>query len=225
MNHSPAVLSQQRSALSAMILAGGKSSRMGRDKALLKIEGQPLLLRTVHIAKQLTNDIAVVTAHPQRYQSVLPPTVRLVREPTTEGPLKGMLEGWQHINSQWCLVLACDLPYLDPSELIIWWHWVLEQLPILDSSRKDSAPIASLVPGPKGWEPLCGYYHRSCIATLRTYLSATTHRTAQPSFQAWLATAAIEPYPNLSRRVLFNCNTPQDWQTVQTYPPSPPHLS
>ena len=195
-----------------MILAGGKSSRMGRDKALLKIEAQSLLLRTVQVAEQLTNEVVVVTAHPQQYCDELPPTVRLVREANAQGPLKGMMEGWQHISAQWCLVLACDLPYLDPAALKSWWHWLTEKSP--RSFNSDSATIASLVPGAKGWEPLCGYYHRRCITHLQAYIAAWESQTnseqtnptqanraiakkqartiqkGQPSFQAWLSTVA-----------------------------------
>ena len=64
-----------------MILAGGHSRRMGQDKALLKLpDGQQLLSRTAQIAQQLTADVVVVTPWPDRYRTMLPPSIRWVTE-------------------------------------------------------------------------------------------------------------------------------------------------
>ncbi len=216
------------STLSAIILAGGHSRRMGQDKALLTMpDGQPLLQRTARIAQQLTPDTVVVTPWPERYQPVLPPTVRLVKEQTAAGPLSGFAQGWSQIHSDWCLLLACDLPYLDPTALQHWWQWLTtaltesppEELPLsethsyrlsMDSPSKHNPVMASLSPGIKGWEPLCGYYHRSCLPRLHRHIAGSNR-----SFQSWLAEIPIAAYRCLPASVLFNCNTPNDWGKVK----------
>ena len=213
------------SSLSAMILAGGQSRRMGRDKALLKLpNGQPLLQRTAQVAQQLTSDILVVTPWPERYRPILPPAVCLVQETVQApsaavkrlGPLGGFAQGWSQVRSDWCLLLACDLPYLEPIALQQWWDWLTG--PLANPAHlgwggptgATAGVMASLVPGVKGWEPLCGYYHRSCLPGLRRHVAGPDR-----SFQSWLATLPIAAYQALPASMFFNCNTPGDWLEVK----------
>jgi molybdenum cofactor guanylyltransferase len=197
----------QRS-LSVIILAGGRSRRMGQDKALLKLStGRPLLYQTAQIAQQISSEVVVITPWPERYPAAVPPAVRLIKETTNSqnsselgGPLGGFLQGWAQIQSDWCLLLACDLPYLEGAALQQWWNWLQVQRPV---------PLASLTTGSKGWEPLCGYYHRDCLPQLRRYLAS-----GQRSFQTWLAAMPVAEYHHLPQSLLFNCNTPADWATV-----------
>lgn len=205
-------------ALSAVILAGGRSRRMGQDKALLTTpSGQPLLAQTAQIAQQLTAEVVVVTPWPERYRQVVPPTVRLLledcsREDSPRGPLSGFAQGWTQIHSDWCLLLACDLPYLESAPLQRWWCWLLAQSEHWHRFAEPPAslPVASLAPGSKGWEPLCGYYHRRCLPGLWRRLAS-----GDRAFQPWLTTVPIAAYSAVPRSMLFNCNTPSDWQTVQ----------
>ena len=225
--------------LSAIILAGGHSRRMGRDKALLTLpDGQPLLHHTAQIAQQLTPDVVVVTPWPDRYRSGLPPKVQLIKEQGSSasplagpsagpsaGPLGGFAQGLRQISSEWCLLLACDMPYLQSVPLQNWWVWLTPQL-------QRQTPVASLVPctasnGRKRWEPLCGFYRRSCLSALSQYLSDSPAAKLQPkkpsgsylglSFQAWLETLSIAAYTDLPPQLLFNCNTPADWVSTQQF--------
>ncbi len=211
-----------------MVLAGGRSRRMGKDKALLPMEnGQPLLLKTVQSAQSLTPNVIIVTPWPAKYQALLPDTVTFVEEPlppanpsapvVSAGPLSGFAHGWQAISSDWCLLLACDLPYLDPAVMQRWWTWLqAESTTETPANQTDDSPtpMASLTPGKKGWEPLCGYYHRHCLPSLIQQVDS-----GQKSFQPWLSKIPILPYQSVPKRMLFNCNTLADWATV-----SPPSL-
>lgn len=207
--------------LAALILAGGRSQRMGTDKALLKTpDGQPLLTRTAQVAQQLTSDIAVVTPWPDRYRSLLLPEVSLIQEQTaadrsSTGPLSGFAQGWAHIHADWCLLLACDMPYLQPEPLSQWWAWLCRQ-------QISSTTAASLIPHPqtsdqKHWEPLCGFYHRQCLPALHRHLGAQDSQTSrrQRSFQAWLKDLSVIAYTDFPPARLFNCNTPDDWAIAQ----------
>ena len=78
--------------LSAIVLAGGQSSRMGRDKALIEISGVPLLRRVCEAALGCTDQVYVVTAWGDRYRALVPPGCHLIAD-LQQGPLVGFAQG------------------------------------------------------------------------------------------------------------------------------------
>ncbi|MEL6901114.1 MAG: NTP transferase domain-containing protein [Cyanobacteria bacterium J06606_4] len=208
-----------------MILAGGRSTRMGQDKALMRLpSGQTLLSQTVTVVRSLTADIKIVTPWPEKYISsvsvewlkeplpVYEPENRLTagtRQRSSAGPLSGFAHGMSQVCTDWCLLLACDMPYLETAALQGWWDWIVARQQEGWSAR--SQPIACLSPmddwqHPQRWEPLCGYYHRSCKPSLQQQVGQ-----GQRSFQSWLSTVPIAPYEAAPKRLFFNCNRPDDW--------------
>jgi len=95
------------------ILVGGQSRRMGRPKALLPLDGNTLLERTVHLARQVSPCVALVGSPPFE----LPPAVRslplLPDAKPDAGPLGGLAAALAEWNNDACILLACDLPRLD----------------------------------------------------------------------------------------------------------------
>lgn len=194
-----------------MILAGGRSVRMGQDKAAMQIGGIPLIRRIYDVVANchyhstvLTNSIYVVTPWANRYQPILPISCHFIPEQQPhQGPLQGFAQGLSHITATWVFLLACDLPNLS---VPIVQNWIagLEDLP--------PQSIAYLPRNfDKGWEPLCGFYRRTCLDSLREYLSA-----GGKSFQGWLATHSVTELEIADRQWLLNCNTPADLQQVIT---------
>ena len=182
---------------------------MGQDKALLQLpDGRRMLEKTVAVAQMLTPDVTIVTPWPERYQPLLSTPIHWLEDTREEGPLAGFAQAWADMSADWCLLLACDLPNLEANVLQQWWHWLTsEQAPEGLSSTKLSSPVtASLVKGRKGWEPLCGYYHRRCTAGLNRHLNA-----GDRDFQSWLPALQIAPYLSVPDEMLFNCNRPADW--------------
>ena len=98
---------------SAVILAGGKSSRMGQPKALLLFEGEPVILHTVRQLQKQFPDIVVVAA-PEQELPTLPVTV--VRDEVAyQGPVGGILYGLRAAQHDICFVTSCDAPFLSLS--------------------------------------------------------------------------------------------------------------
>ena len=192
--------------LAAIILAGGKSTRMGRDKAFLTIQDRPLLTHVCTVAQNCLDRVYVVTPWISKYRALVPPNVRLIEETiilANEGsncPLIGFYQGLQQIDAQWILLLACDLPLLN-SEAIQQWYRQLAEV--------NGAEIALLPRDAKGWQPLCGFYRRSCLPSLKTYLD-----NGGKSFQNWLAPYPVRELAVSDRSILFNCNTWEDWLSV-----------
>ncbi|MEO1145490.1 MAG: molybdenum cofactor guanylyltransferase [Cyanobacteria bacterium J06638_22] len=193
--------------LAAIVLAGGKSRRMGKDKALLKLGDETLLQRTCHIAAAVCETVSVVTPWGDRYRSELPPTITLIPEPAAEGeqsagPLMGFLHALPQQQAEWILLLACDLPRLQQSALERW----RQDLATLPDTMLACVPHAS-----QGWEPLCGFYRRDCLESLEAFVEG-----GDRSFQKWLEILPVQPIDIAGNAILFNCNTPEDWERVQT---------
>ncbi len=94
--------------ISAIVLAGGKSARMGRDKAVLPFGGERLIDRVISALQDLFSDILVVCSRPDL---ALPPSIRLVAdEQPGLGPLMGILSGLKASATDMNFVMACDIP-------------------------------------------------------------------------------------------------------------------
>lgn len=186
--------------LTGIVLAGGKSSRMGQDKALLSIGGVPLLRLVCDRAIALCHLVYVVTPWQERYQHLLPARCQFVNEISIVGeanaPIIGFAQGLAQAQTDWVLLLACDLPNLQVEQLQQWANQ-------LDKVSKDA--IALLPRHAKGWEPLCGFYRRECLAGLTDFISLGGR-----SFQRWLEQNSVQVLSVNDPQMLFNCNTPAD---------------
>ncbi len=179
---------------------------MGRDKALIAIEGVPLLRRVCDVALRCTPIVYVITFRPEQYRSLLPLHCHLIQEyallgeTKSHGPLIGFAQALEHLQREtvqtcWVLLLACDMPCLSGETLQ---HWVNKLEHVGDA-------IALLPRTQKGWEPLCGFYRTSCLSRLQAAIER-----GDRSFQRWLAQESVKELPIDDHHMLFNCNTPQD---------------
>jgi molybdenum cofactor guanylyltransferase len=193
MSHAPS------NQVTALILAGGRSRRMGTDKALSAWQGIPLIQLVFAVAKACCTDVCALTPWPERYQRLLPSGVNWLQEPHTfAGPLSALALGMDAIQTPWILLLACDMPQLDATILMQW----IQVLP-------QTGGMAQVPYYQNRWEPLCGFYHLDAFPSLQAFLAEYGDRA---SFQRWLYSidavplgvdAAIAP-------MFFNCNTPDD---------------
>jgi len=193
--------------LAAIVLAGGQSTRMGQDKALIDIEGIPLLRRVCNVALQCTPIVYVITFRPEHYRAIVPSTCHLLQEQalqgktTPHGPLVGFAQALEIVQTDWVLLLACDLPRLSGETLQAW---------IKELEQAGNA-IALLPKASKGWEPLCGFYRTSCLASLRAAIER-----GDRSFQRWLFQESVKELSIENDHMLFNCNTPKDLERVRS---------
>lgn len=186
-----------------IVLAGGQSKRMGRDKALLELDGTPLLTRTCNLALTVSNIVYVVSS--RDYIGVIPEGCDRLDDGVLKGPLYAFSEALNQIGDKlqtdWILLLSCDLPYLN-SDTINQWILQLDQVP------KES--IAYLAKNPQGFsEVLCGFYRSECKSSLIEYINQGGR-----SFQRWLSSQNVAELHWDDRTIFFNCNTLDEWNVV-----------
>src|SRR5262245_33088004 len=129
--------------LCAFILAGGKSSRMGENKPLLKLHGRTLLEIAVDKARQVVADVCIVgppaSLGPDAIEDIFPDC----------GPLGGIHTALMHSRCDINLILAVDTPFVEARFL----RFMLEQ-------ARDSRAVATVARTSDGFQPLCGVYHK-----------------------------------------------------------------
>lgn len=190
--------------IAVIVLAGGQSSRMGRDKALLEIEGKSLLQRALEVAALVTPQVYVLTAWPDRYRSTLTEQSQfLVEYNPGSGPLVALTQGLTEIAADWILLLACDLPLLDAQIIQNW----ANQLTDFPPSTLAVVPYQN-----SRWEPLCGFYRQQSLPSLQSF----TNKGGR-SFQAWLNQISAIPLPVSEPEavMLSNCNTLAEFEQLK----------
>jgi molybdopterin-guanine dinucleotide biosynthesis protein A len=141
--------------ISAAILAGGKSRRMGRNKALLSFRGRPLVTRVYEILRPLFEDIFLVTNDPGPFDFV--PCPKIPDRVPGKGPISGVDAALRHSRNPYVLVVGCDTPFLS--------HSLLKLL----AGKTEGADL--VIPcGPHGPEPLCAVYGKGCLPLIEESL-------------------------------------------------------
>ena len=140
--------------ITAIILAGGQSQRMGTEKGLVPFRGRPLIASVLEVAKKVADEILLVTANPA-YERFGYPLIE--EEFRGKGPLSGICSGLSYSSSAKNLVLGCDMPFLN--------------VRLLAELQASAGAEQVLLTQHKGLpEPLCSVYDRSCVAHIRTLL-------------------------------------------------------
>jgi molybdenum cofactor guanylyltransferase len=110
------VRAPSRHEVGGYILAGGKSSRMGRDKALIELAGKPLIEHAVKKLRRVCVDVRLLTNNQQL--ETFAPIVQDIHPGC--GPMSGMEAGLQHSIFEWNLFLAVDMPFVPATFLFDW---------------------------------------------------------------------------------------------------------
>jgi len=147
--------SEQINGITAVILAGGVSSRMGSNKALLTVEGAPLIEKIYHTMAQLFREVILVTNTPEEYAFL--PCAMVADRYHGVGPLAGLHAGMKAGTGNWIFMTACDTPFLNPDVIRMICTFVGEY-----------DAVVPLSPG--GKEPLQALYGRSCLAKVEQAL-------------------------------------------------------
>jgi len=190
----------RRQGVAGYILAGGESSRMGRDKALLVIGGAPLVGRTAALVALLTGPPTIIGA-PERYESF---GYRVIGDDAPGlGPLGGIATALRDSRESWNLIVGCDLPFLTN-------EWLAYLIDRALRSQADAVVPQSAA----GAEPLCAMYRKHCEPSVREAILRGV-RKVMDGFAA-IQVEGIPPEEWKSFDpcgILFkNVNSPQDFE-------------
>ncbi len=182
------------------ILAGGASSRMGRDKALLVFGGVPLIVRAAQLLEPLVEHPTVI-APTGRYHEL---GLRVVPDDHVGfGPLGGIATALRLAESPWNLIVGCDLPYLTAE----WLSFLIER-------AAASTADAVLPENERGLEPLCAMYQKRGEASVRAALERGVRKVT--TGLAGLAVLTLAPSEwkgfDSEGRLFKNINTLEDYE-------------
>ena len=186
------------------VLAGGHSSRMGRNKALIEIDGHPLALMAAEALGKVCETVSLV-GDPAVYGKLGLPVVP-DRFPGL-GPLAGIEAALAATTADWNLIVACDMPSLDVSLF----EALFEAAGVINAGGDADCAVPVSPDGPSGEtiEPLCAVYHRRCHAAIEAALKAGTRRVTEaisalelhhthPGGVRYVRVSRSEPFANLN---------------------------
>ncbi|KAA3659312.1 MAG: molybdenum cofactor guanylyltransferase [Calditrichaeota bacterium] len=191
----------QKTRVSAAILAGGKSNRMGQNKALMNMNGKPLIQHVHDVLQELSDDLFIVSNEPEKYRFLKRPLY--TDEMPSIGPLAGIYTALVHSSNPNCIVLGCDMPFISIT--------LLQRL-----LQKIEVDKITAVRSQERIEPLCAIYPQTAMPVIKALVANKRYKAGQLFRE--IPTAEIELEKSEENALtLFNINTPEEFAAVQNY--------
>ena len=192
--------SRWRTSTTGVVFCGGRSRRMGVDKALLVDDaGRSLLQRACATLAPLADELMLACGPSPRYGEL---GLTLVLDRRQDGgPLAGLEAALECARTHWLAVLACDMPRASTATLAAL---------LLEAERADLD--ACWLATPAGVEPLCAVYSRACLEPVRAALEAGERRMI--AFHEYPVSGRALRLAGMDLRgvdLASNLNTPADW--------------
>jgi molybdopterin-guanine dinucleotide biosynthesis protein A len=189
--------------VTGVILAGGKSRRMGRDKAFLPFGKGLLIERVIEVMQQVvTDDVILITNTPEQYQRFgLPMFSDVIPE---AGSLGGIYSGLTYAKTPYSLCLACDMPFVKPEFLCFLCDTAAEADVVIPRNAED-------------FQPLCAVYSQVCREPIRQKIEAGRLKITGFFDQVRVRVIEGEPLTRYDPQDLmfFNANTPEEYAKAQ----------
>ena len=188
----------------AVILAGGKSTRMGSDKAFLAVGRQCMIERVAGLLRGVFEEILIAGGSKEaEIQTGLPVVGDQI---PASGPLGGIHAGLAAAGNQLCLVVACDMPFISPE---------LARLLVERAVGHDAA-----VPRHGVYrEPLFSVYRKTCIPAIEESLLSSRYKVVDFYQRVRVNYVNEEEWRHLAdpEEVFLNINTPHDLKEARQW--------
>ena len=190
--------------VSAAIMAGGKSKRMGQDKAWIELDGEPLIRRVANVLAQVADEVIVVANEP-KYATL---GLRVVPDRFPDGgALGGIATGVSAATHDRVLVAACDMPFLSAEV----WRVLLDH-------RYEADVVIPKIGGE--FETLHALYTKACVAPMERALAAGKMRVI-----SFFDEVRVQPIEERELRIadptlrsFTNVNTPEELASALRVP-------
>lgn len=188
--------------ITGIILAGGKSTRIGTDKAFLKIGEQTLIEILLAKIKDVFKDTIIIANEVERFDylgmRVIPDII------PTKGPLGGIYTGLVRSSNFYNFIVACDMPFIDTG------------LPGYLSKKIDGYDVAVARYNDR-LQPLCAFYSKNCIEPIKEQLDRDNLKI-RDFFERVKVNVVNEVEISrlkLDGRAFVNINTPEDYRRLK----------
>ena len=194
--------------VTGIILAGGKSSRLGRDKAWEDVGGQRIIDRVIGALQSSCDEVLIIGDRPERENELRLPKCIQYRsdELKGRGSIGGLYTGLKASDTLWSLVVACDMPFIS-RELIRF------MLSIISKNRCDA-----IVPVINGrYQPTHALYNSTCIPFIEKNISSGNFRMDSYFDEIYLEEISEDVINSIKGAELsfFNVNTEDDLFTAR----------
>lgn len=188
-----------------VLLAGGRSTRMGRDKALLPhpVSGRPLVAHQLDLLREATGRAPLLSVRAGADYPEIPATIPRVVDDGEHGPLAALHTALAASAAPFLIALAVDMPGVAVADL--------RQLLLAAALANTGAGVVAH--GPDGPEPLLALYPRAPALAAATELLAADRRALRGLAAAGLRAGWLRPLARFAPSVLQNWNTPAQRDT------------
>jgi molybdopterin-guanine dinucleotide biosynthesis protein A len=188
--------------VTGIILAGGQSRRMGRDKAFLPFGKGLLIERVIEIIQQVTNDVILITNTPDQYQRFgLPMFTDVIPD---AGSLGGIYTGLVSAKTPYGLCVACDMPFVKPDFLRLLCDTAAQADVVIPRNAED-------------FQPLCAVYSQACQAPIRQKIAAGRLKITGffDQVRVHVIDGELLAHYDPPDVMFFNANTPEEYEQAR----------
>ena len=189
---------ESKNNITGVLLAGGKSLRMGQDKARIEVNGNPLLSRSLKLLRRHFPSVLIAGDRPDLATADIP----AISDIYPGSALGGLYTGLQAARTDWVFVAPCDMPY--PDEKI---------LELLLNCRNGADAVVPRTP--QGYEPVFALYHKNCLPHMEEMLQQGQYRIYDFYQRIKVHYLDWSQMPTGWERSLLNINTPEQLEELQ----------
>jgi len=201
-------LNQLKTNITAFILSGGKSSRIGTNKSLLILDGRPLIQRLTELLDTIFHEVVISSNEPKTYEFL---DKKIIEDfYPKRGPLAGIHSALSSTTSEKNFIINCDMPFIS-KELIVY----------LTDFKTDSKTLLPKVDG--RIQPLCGIYSKSVLPDVENLLIECRNQQSNLKGSVYELISRIQPEiidvtgTNFYHSDLFlNINTHEDYNYAKS---------
>jgi len=189
--------------MTGIIISGGRNTRMGENKAFLRVGGERLIDRTVRLFRAVFREVIIVAAEPLEY---LDQEAIIVTDILPEkGALGGIYTGLFYSTHEQVFVAACDMPFLERA--------------FVEYMASQASGFDIVVPAPPdGLQPLHAVYSRRCLPAIRGLLERDRLKITgfYPGHKLTTISPEVISSFDPDGRMFLNVNTPEDLRRLSS---------